>query len=382
MTNVVAIKNANIVLENGILWDGVIIVKDGMIADFGTQKNVSIPVGATVIDACDQYVGPGFVDIHVHSGAGNYTYIEPVKASEYFLDHGETTILATPSYSMNREEFLEATRTVKKAWGEAKTLRGIYMEGPYTNPKYGANSWLNPWLNGVLEEDYKPMVDEAGSFVKVWAIAPEREDILPFLEYARKVNPDVVFALGHSEATPAQIRALGAKYRPTLMTHTFNATGRLPVPGGTRDFGPDEYCLRTPDMYAELISDSCCIHVNAEMQQLLVHCKGVDKIVLITDSTTYDNQNPESLAHIKDLNFDENGGIAGSKMTMELACKNIMTHTSCGIAQAFKMAALNPAKAIGMDHEIGSIAVGKRADIIIVDDKFDIKKVMLGGELC
>lgn len=382
MSNFVLIKNANVVLENGILWDSAILVKDGVIADFGKEENISIPSDVKTVEANDLYVGPGFVDIHVHGGSGYKTYEEPIKASEYFLDHGETTILATPAYSMNLEEFLEATKNVKKAWGEAKTIRGIYMEGPYTNPEYGSRSWLNPWRNGVIEKDYKPLVDEAGKYVKVWSIAPEREDIKPFLEYAREVNPHVVFAVGHSEATPEQIRALGSKYRPTLMTHTFNATGRQPVAGGTRGFGPDEYCMREPEMYAELISDSCGIHAHAEMQQLLVHCKGVDKIVLITDSTTSDGENPPELKHIKDLNFDEQGGLSGSKMTMELACRNIMTHTSCGITQAFKMASLNPAKAIGMDNELGSIARGKRADIVFVDDKFNVKMVMLGGDMC
>ena len=382
MSNTVAITNANIVLENGILWDGVVVVKDGVIVNYGSKNDVSIPVEATRVDADDAYVGPGFVDIHVHGGEKYETYLEPSKASEYFLDHGETSILATPAYSMNLEAFLEATRNVKKAWGEAKTIRGIYMEGPYTNPEYGSRAWLNPWRNGVLESDYKQMVDEAGRFVKVWAIAPEREDIIPFLEYARKVNPDVVFAVGHSEATPEQIRRLGVKLRPTLMTHTFDATGRQPVMGGTRGFGPDEYCMRTPDMYAELISDSCGIHAHAEMQQLLVHCKGVDKVVLITDCTTHDNPNPPPYEHIADLNFNERGGLSGSKMTMDKACRNIMTHTSCGIAQAFKMGALNPAKAIGMENEIGSIAIGKRADIVFVDDKFNVKKVMLGGDMC
>jgi N-acetylglucosamine-6-phosphate deacetylase len=67
---------------------------------------------------------------------------------------------------------------------------------------------------------------------------------------------------------------------------------------------------------------------------------------------------------------------------MDQACRNIMKHTNCGIAQAFIMASLNPAKVIGLDHEIGSIAVGKVADLVFVDDRFNVDKVMLGGEIC
>ncbi len=381
MAKLTAIKNAQIVLERGILWDGVIIVEDDKIKEFGSHRDIEIPDGADVIDAEGKYVGPGFVDIHVHAGGGYSTYANPVEAANFFLSHGETTILATPGYDQTTKELVEAMNKVKEAMKETKVIKGIYCEGPYMNPNYGANAFNNPWRHGVHEEDYKPFVDAAGDAVKVWAIAPELPNLMPFLEYARKVNPDVIFALGHTEATPAEVRALGAKYIPTIMTHCMNATGRKPRYGGTRDFGPDEYCFKETDMYAEMISDSCGIHVHPEMQQLLIHTKGIDKVILITDSTVHDDPTPPEFAHVTDLNFDSRGGISGSKMTMDQACKNIMKSTNCGIAQAFLMASTNPAKAIRMYDKIGSIDKGKNADLIFVDDKFNIKKVMLEGEI-
>ena len=377
----VAITNANLVLENGIVYDGALLIEDGRIADFGYQRDVKIPGGFEVIDACGAYVGPGFVDIHVHAGGGYSTCEEPAKAAQYFLRHGETSILATTDYHMDKQTLLDVIAIIRSAMKDAPTIKGIYMEGPYTNPKYGSHADLNPWLCGVKEEDFIPFVDAGGQDVKVWTIGPEREDLLPFLQYARKVNPDVVFAVGHSEATPMQIRALG-KYRPTLMTHTMNATGRQQQCPGLRGYGPDEYCFKETEMYAELISDSCAIHVHPEMQQLLLHTKGLHRTVLITDSTVYDNPVPERYAHVTDLNFDHNGGIAGSKLTMDMACRNIMTHTNCGIAQAFLMASTNPARVVGMDDEIGSIEKGKIADLVFVDDRFTVKKVMLSGEIC
>ena len=376
-----AITNANIVLENGILWDGVLLLEGDRIHSFGVAREMKIPADATVIDAKGAYVGPGFVDIHVHEGGKYTTYFEPEQAAEHFLRHGTTSLFATPYYSMTYDEIMRALRTLREAMGKVKTLKGIYMEGPYTNPDYGANSATNPWRMPIDEKQMRAMVDEAGELVKVWTIAPEREGIFSFLKYAKEVNPTVRFAVGHSEATPMQIRALG-KYRPTVLTHAFDATGRLPVYGGTRGYGPDEYCLKEPEVYTELISDSCGIHVHPEMQQLLLHNKGVERVVLITDSTYFDSPNPENLSHIKDLNFDPWGGIAGSKMTMDQACRNIMTHTNCGIAQAFLMASTNPSKVVGLDEELGSIAVGKVADLVFVDDRFNVQEVMVGGELC
>ena len=373
-----AIVNANLVLESGIVFDGSLLIENGRIENFGPSREMDIPADTQVIDAQGAYVGPGFVDIHVHAGGGYSTCWEPVQAAEFFLRHGETSILATTDYHMDTQTLLDAVKTIQEGMKKAPTIKGINMEGPYTNTKYGSHADQNPWNCGVRAEDYVPFVDAGGKDIKIWTVGPEREDLLPFLKYARQVNPDVVIAVGHSEATPMQIRALG-KYRPTLMTHTMNATGRQQNCPGLRGYGPDEYCFKEQEMYAELISDSCAIHVHPEMQQLLLHTKGLHRVVLITDSTVYDNPVPEQYAHVKDLNFDHNGGIAGSKLTMDMACRNIMTHTNCGIAQAFLMASTNPARVVGMDEEIGSIAKDKVADLVFVDDRFNVKKVMLAG---
>ncbi len=378
-----AVVNVNIVLENGVLWDGVILISGTKITDVGCAHETEIPQNAEIIDGRGAYVGPGFVDIHVHGGNGFSTSFDTEKAASYFLKRGTTSILATTDYHMNKEQLISAIRSIKKAMdsGAAKTVKGIYAEGPYTNPKYGSHADTNPWRYGIKPEDYEDIVNEAGAYVKVWTVAPEREDLLPFLEYAKRVNPDVLFSVGHSEATPMQVRAMG-KYRPKLLTHAMCATKRKPVYAGTRGYGLDEYCFCEPDMYAELISDSCGIHVHPEMQRLLLHNKGIEKVILITDSTIHNNPAPENLKHIKDLNFDPSGDIAGSKLTMDLACRNIMTHTSCGIVQAFVMASLNPAKLLNLDSEIGSIENGKTADLVFVDDRFNVKEVMLGGEIC
>lgn len=377
MKQFTAIRNARLVLETGILENGVLIIQGDTIVRFGNEAETPIPDGCHVMDAQNAYVGPGFVDIHVHGGNGYSSFFDPKQASEFFLHHGTTTMLATPAYSMDLDAMLSAIRSVKASLQDAPTIRGLYMEGPYTNPNYGANAHKNPWRHPIAEEEYRQLVDEAGTLAKVWAVAPEREGILPFLEYARKGNPNVKFAVGHSEATPAQIRAMG-DYRPRLHTHVTDATGRLPVPAGTRGCGPDEYCFVEPEVYAEMISDSCGIHVCADMQRLVLHCKGIHHTILITDSTTRNTPNPPQLAHVKDLNFDDMGDLAGSKLTMDQACRNVMTHTGCSISDAFLMASTNPARALDMD-DVGSIAVGKKADLVFVDGAFNVLKVILHG---
>ena len=378
----VYIHNAKVVLETGILFDGAILLDGDRIATVGERRELAAPEGCEMIDAGGAYVGPGFVDIHVHGGNGYMFDSEPLQAAEHFLKNGETTILATLYYNLSKEGFLEAIGKVKEAMaagGAGDAIAGIYMEGPYMNPKFGAMPERNKWKGDITPEAYKEVVDAAGTDAFVWAIAPEREGIDGFVDYAGSVNPHAVFSVGHSEATPAQVRKLKRKGL-CLQTHCMDATGNYSEWVGTRGAGPDEACLTDPDMYAELICDSGAVHVNKDLINLIVKTKGVDKVVLITDSFVSDLPAPEKLKHITDLIFDENCWLSGSKLTMNVACRNIMSHTNCGIAQAFLMGSRNPARVLGLEDEIGTIEAGKRADLVFVDDVFNVKKVILGGK--
>lgn len=131
---------------------------------------------------------------------------------------------------------------------------------------------------------------------------------------------------------------------------------------------------------AELISDSQGIHVPADMQKFVMFVKGIDKVVLISDSNVNVGDPPPHLAHITDLQFDSLGGLSGSKLTLDAACRNVIKHTGCSVVDAFKMASRNPARAVGLNREVGTVEVGKRADIVIVDDDFNVQKVMICGE--
>ena len=379
----VCIHNAKVVLETGIIWDGVILLDGDRIAAVGDRREVEIPAGCEMIDAEGAYVGPGFVDIHVHGGNGHMFDAEPLEAAEHFLRNGETTILATLYYNLSKEGFLDSIKKVQAAMaagGAGDAIAGIYMEGPYMNPKFGAMPERNKWKGAIAEEAYKEVVDTVGTDAFVWSVAPEREGIEEFVKYAGTVNPHAVFAVGHSEATPAQVRKM-KRYGLRLQTHCMDATGSFSEWVGTRGAGPDEACLNDPDMYAELICDSGAVHVNRDLINLIVRTKGVDKVVLITDSFVSDLPAPEKLKHITDLIFDENCWLSGSKLTMNVACRNIMSHTNCGIAQAFLMASRNPARAIGLEDEIGTIESGKLANLVFVDDVFNVKKVILGGKV-
>ncbi len=375
-----AIINAKIILETEVIDNGVILYDNGKIVDFGSSDKISVPASAEIYDAKNNFVGPGFVDIHCHGGGGASFPKNPAVAAEFHLKNGTTTVLATLYPTLSPDEHVESLDRIftAQADGSAKNIGGIYMEGPYLNEQYGSNMHRNKWRGEAHPDDYKKVVDKAGSAVKVWAFAPERPNVEEFMKYAKQVNPNVVFSIAHSNATPAQAEPL-KKYGVLNLTHCCDATHRQPCEPGTRNCGPDEICYLDDNMYAEMICDSEAIHVNPYMMKLIMKIKGKDKVILISDSTVSDPTMPMG-RETEDLNFDENDGLAGSKLTLRLAVRNLIKHTGVSISDAFNMAARNPARLIGMGNEVGTIAVGKKANFVVTDCAFNIKNVILEGE--
>ena len=169
-------------------------------------------------------------------------------------------------------------------------------------------------------------------------------------------------------------------YGLCIGTHHTNATGDLPKYPECRGVCVDETVNYNDKIYAEMICDSRGIHVDPYMQRLIRKIKGDDKIILISDHTNHPTIVPPGLEHVTDLNFTymASGGIdiSGSKLTLNVACRNWMKHTGASLVDVFNFASYNPAKCYGMTDR-GEIAVGKRADLVFVDHKMNVKKVIL-----
>lgn len=377
----IAIKNATLVMKDHLIPEAVLLIEDGIIADFGEMRSMSIPAGCEVIDAQGLYVGPGLVDIHNHAGGGHWFYDEPEAAAQFNLQHGTTSVLATLYFNMNGQQLVEQAKTVQAAMKkpEGANIAGFYMEAPYMNPKFGADRENNPWKGPICREEYQPVIDQVGTDAKVWVLAPERENIEQFVIDARKNNPTVRFSVGHSEASPQQIEAL-IPYGLCIGTHHTNATGDLPKYPECRGVCVDETVNYNNSIYAEMICDSRGIHVDPYMQRLIRKIKGEDKLVLISDSCVFDGPIPDGYEGVTDLCFDFEGEIAGSKLTLEVACRNMMKHTGASIVDVFRYASTNPSNAVGFTDR-GRIAKGLRADLVIVDHQMNIKSVILKGEV-
>lgn len=380
-----AIINTKLIMEDGIIFDGVLLYEGDKIVKVGPASQIEVPADAEIIDANGKYTAPGLIDIHNHGG-GDWLFAEnPAYCCEYFIKHGVTTVLPTFYHNLDKETMLASAEKIREVskHGAGKIMDGLYMEGPFMNLSGSYRNEIK-WSGDIVPEDYVPLVEGLGDMVRIWAIDPNRNGIEEFMQYVVEKTPGVVFAHGHSSATSEQIRNL-AHYGVKVRTHITDSGQPKGRAQGTPGSGGDQYCLYEPDMYAELICDETGIHVVPDLIKLIVRTKGVEKVCLISDSmlarTDYKNNEAEGIWYGSDLNYDSTGWLAGSRMTLENGVRNMMVHTGYGLCHAIRMATLNPAKLLGIDRRVGSLAPGKTANLIIIDDTVRVEKVILQGQL-
>ena len=381
-----AITNTKLVMEDGIIWDGSVLFDDEKIIAVGPRGEVDISAADEVYDAGGLYTAPGLVDMHNHGSTECGFDADPERASAFFLKHGVTTVLPTFYHSLSKEDMIAGAERIRKASkkGVGRIMRGLYMEGPFMS-FVGSMQQRLKWDGAVREEDYTELIDAFGDMVLVWAIDPDRENIESFMKYARIHTPHAVFAHGHSAATFESIQRL-KHYGVRIRTHITNACQAPSRCQSRNGAGGDHFCFYDPDMYAEMICDEVGIHVNPGAVKMIIRIKGVERVCIISDHTTVEGEIHKNAAdkgiwYGPDLNYDEDGLLAGSLMTLDGGVKNVMTHTGYGLCHAIRMASLNPAAAVGIDSEVGSLEVGKKPNLIIIDDTVSVKKVFLEGQL-
>jgi N-acetylglucosamine-6-phosphate deacetylase len=384
-----AIVNARVITPNGLIDNGAILIENGIIWDFGIESEMHIPDDVILIDAKGNFAGPGFIDIHCNGGGGFLFEEDPRKVVEAHLLHGVTGILATLAYDLKIEEILEGIQRVKDFCNqdERAVVLGLHLEGPYINCKYGASSYLAKKFN---PDEYNMILKAAGGLIKRWTIAPELEGVDEFSETVS--GKGILLSVGHSEAEPEMIYRLVSKGLK-LACHCTNATGVTPSPPrfrGTKEVGVDEAVLAHDDIFVEVIPDSWGYHVRSIMLNLIYKINGADKVIIISDAVEPSGISPfnyiyidgkEVVENAEDIIIDKNGDLNGTKLTMDYAVRNMMNHTGIGICDAFKMASLNPAVLLGLQDQLGSVEKGKKANIIIVNEKICVKHVIVQGEI-
>ncbi|WP_123039279.1 N-acetylglucosamine-6-phosphate deacetylase [Cohnella candidum] len=382
------IVGARVATPDGVLENGWIWLRDGKIAGLGGYEGSdSIPAeaaNAVRVEGAGGWVLPGFIDMHVHGGAGHDFMdadAEELRTITRFHGrHGTTGMLAT-SMTSPREDLTRVLERVSRfiAGGMPYArLLGVHIEGPFVSLKWkGAQNpaYILPpqpeWLEGWVR-DYPGLIRQQ-------TLAPETEGALAYIEQLNAAG--AVAACGHTDATYEEILK-AADHGLRHAVHTFNAMR----PYHHREPGTVGAVLTDPRIMAEVIADGH--HVHPAGIKMLVAAKGSDGVILITDAMAAAGM-PDGEYEIGGLpvvmaagvaRLKDGGSLAGSTLTMIDAFRFMVREVGVPIPAASKMASANPARQLGLDGEIGTLAADKRADVLLLDEGLELRGVWVGGE--
>ena len=373
-----AIINGKIILKDQIIHNSALLFTDVIT---GIVPEDNLPTNVEIIDANGGYVSPGLIGLHIHGYNGKDTCDateESIRAiAEGLVKNGVTGFLPTTmTVDMNIiKKTLEVCRALKKdskTWIGSEIL-GCHAEGPFISEmKKGAQD-----AKYILKPDAE-FVKEYSDIIKIITLAPEVDNAFSVIDDISK-DTDVVVSMGHSNAdydTALKSIKAGVKH----ITHLFNAmttfTHRTPGIVGA---------ALNSDVSVELIVDT--FHVDTSLYDIIWNLKK-RKLCFITDCLSAGGlSNGEHILGGKKIIYKDNlcyledGTIAGSVLELNKGVWNTYTHSKIPLHECVNCASLNPATVIGVADRKGSIEIGKDADIIITNEKFEVQKTIIRGNL-
>jgi N-acetylglucosamine-6-phosphate deacetylase len=366
-----------------------LLVEDHVIVEAGSRAQRPMPPGIRVVDFGDAVLAPGFVDIHIHGGAGqDVMHADPsgLSAVEQLLcKHGvtsyfPTTVTAPLDQTLSALDRLanaidDASRNDGSRRERAQPL-GIHLEGPFLSH---ARRGVHPPENLLMPTlpTFDRLWQAARGHIRVMTIAPELEGAQEVI--AEAARRGVCVSLGHSDSDLNSARAAvaaGARHA----THTFNAMRPL----DHRDPGIIGEVLTDSRLSADIIADG--IHLDPAIVQLFLKAKGPDGAVLITDAISATGM-PEGRyrlgtfeVEVKNGRCLRDGKLAGSVLTMDRAVRNVMQFARWDLQQSLRLATLNPARVAGFTNR-GKLEAGAEADFVVLTPDGEVRKTIVRGEV-
>lgn len=316
-------------------------------------------------------ISPGLIDLHTNGTTRFWFNREPLETMAAMASeaprHGVTSFL--PSLMTGSwDQMLHAARTISgrldQASSGAKAI-GVHFEGPFLNPEYRR---VHP-----REFLLTPTPTRIEALLDTWKAGRLRVTMAPEIQEAPRAAAElhrrgVTLAAGHTGATYAiGNSAIESGYR--IMTHSFNAMPPL----HHRVSSILTAFLLDPSAFCEVIADG--FHVSVEHIALLYRLKGLN-LILATDAMPL----LEGLIEDGGVARTKDGVIAGSRLHLDQAVRNLMAATGIGLPQAVECATWAPARAIGIEDEVGMLAPGMRADMVVWDGRNQVTQTFVEGQ--
>jgi len=386
-------RNANIITDSGVIADGMVVVHGDRIDYAGPRRE--IPPAAEIVDVAGQFLAPGFVDIHIHGGAGS-DFMDATDADietvfRYHAAHGTTSLCPTTATAPLAEilsalEALGRYRNGPQRFGRAL---GAHIEGPYlAMTKRGCH--LPQFVRNPEEREWRQIL-ERGPIASV-TLAPELPGARMLVEelHHRGANANA----GHSEALYQEVED-AADWGVRHVTHLYCAmtdamNNRWRGTPNPRSGGIVEAVYLDDRLSSELITDGK--HLSREMLRLALRHKGYEKLAIVTDAMRGAGM-PDGeytfgprhglIAVVKngEARIPDGTALASSVCPMNQMVRVFRDLTRCPLWQAVRMASLTPAEIVHRAADIGSITPGKLADLIIIDDQLKVDATYVGGTL-
>lgn len=386
----ICIIHGKVVLKDKILPDASVLISEGKIV--GVEAGVIETSDAISIHANNQYISPGFIDIHVHGGGGfdfmDGTVEAFLKVAEIHAAHGTTSMLPT-TLTADRQGIIDTINTYRQAHAcnhEGAAFLGLHLEGPYFSmAQRGAQD--PRYIRDPDPEEYMEILKH-GEVIRRWSIAPEKKGAMELgkLLAQRGILP----SMAHTDAIYEE--ALEAFQNGfSLLTHFYSAMSGVTRKNAFRYAGVIEAGYLHDDLDVEIIADG--IHLPAPLLKLIMKIKGPDHTALITDAMrgAAMPEGPSMLGHIKEgmpviiedgvAKLPDRSAFAGSVATANRLVRTMIEQAGVSLVEAIRMMTATPARILRVDDQIGSIEKGKDADLVIFDEHIGIKCVVMKGRI-
>ena len=352
------------------------IVRPGSVIKGHVEVNgpAIVSVDASPVDTTD-YVVPGFVDLHCHGGGGHSLATgdasSAAAAAAFHLAHGTTTLLASlvsSPFALMREAVAAYQPLVA-----SDVIAGVHFEGPYLSAiRCGAQN--TDFLRDPDLSELRELV--ASGIVRAVTIAPELPGALDAISFLDKAG--VVAAIGHTDATYEQTLK-GVAAGATLGTHLFNGMR----PAHHREPGPIIGLLSSRRAVVELIADG--VHLHDGMLAFAARTPGPARAALVTDAIdaagmpdgSYELGGQTVIVADRVARIGT-GSIAGSTLTMDAALRRAV-EAGLPLPDACAMASTTPARVLGLSDQVGALEAGLRADLVVLSEDLQVKRVMRAG---